>query len=46
MMTSTWEEFTSAVATVDPFLVHHPKRRVYSFVHSTGKIRDDRVYGT
>ena len=25
MMTSTWEEFTSAVAMVDPFRVHHPQ---------------------
>ena len=43
MMTSTWKEFTSAVAMVDPFRVHHPKRRVYSFVHGTGKSRGDRV---
>ena len=29
---------------IDPFRVHHPKRRVYSFVHGTGKSRGDRVY--
>ena len=44
LMTSTWEEFISAVAMVDPFRVHHPQRRVYSFVHGTGKSRGDRVY--
>ena len=44
MMTSTWEEFTSPVAMVDPFRVHHHSRRVYSFVHSTGKSRGGRVH--
>ena len=29
---------------VDPFRVHHPKRRVYSFVRGTDKSRGDMVY--
>ena len=29
---------------VDPFRVHSPKRRIYSFVSNAGKSRGDRVY--
>ena len=37
MMTSIWEGFTSALAIRDPFRTHYPKRRIYSFVNTTGK---------
>ena len=44
MMTSIWEGFTSALAIRDPFRTHYPKRRIYSFVNTTGESRGDRVY--
>ena len=44
MMNSTWEEFKSEVAMVDPFRVQSPKRRIYSFVSNAGKSRGNRVY--
>ena len=44
MMNSSWEEFKSVTAMVDPFRVQSPKRRVYSFVSNAGKSRGDRVY--
>ena len=39
MMTSIWEGFTSAMALRYPFRTHYPKRRIYSFVNTTGKSR-------
>ena len=44
MMHSVWEGFTSETAMVDPFRVHSPKRRIYSFVSNAGKSRGDRAY--
>ena len=44
IMHSLWEGFISQTAMVDPFLVHSPKRRIYSFVSNAGKSRGDRVY--
>ena len=44
MMHSLWEGFISETAMVDPFRVHSPKRRIYSFVSNAGKSRGDRVY--
>ena len=29
---------------VDPFRVHSPRQRIYSFVNNAGKSRGDRVY--
>ena len=37
MMHSVWEGFTSETAMADPFRVHSPKRRIYSFVSNAGK---------
>ena len=39
MMTTIWEGFTSAMALRDPFRTQYPKKRIYSFVHTTGKSR-------
>ena len=44
MMHLVWEGFISETAMVDPFHVHSPKRRIYSFVSNAGKSRGDRVY--
>ena len=44
MMNSVGEGFLSETAMVDPFRVHSPKRRIYSFVSNAGKSRGDRVY--
>ena len=44
MMHLVWEGFLSETAMVDPFRVHSPKRRIYSFVSNAGKSRGDRVY--
>ena len=44
MMNSVWEGFLSGTAMVDPFRVHSPKRRIYSFVSTAGKSRGDRAY--
>ena len=44
MMNSTWEEFKSETAMVDPFRVQSPKQRIYSFVSNAGKSRGDRIY--
>ena len=44
MMNSPWEQFKSETALVDPFRVHSPKRRIYSFVSNAGRSRGDRVY--
>ena len=44
MMHSLWDGFISETAMVDPFRVHSPKRRIYSFVSNAGKSRGDRVY--
>ena len=39
MMHSMWEGFTSETAMVDPFRIHSPKQRIYSFVNNAGKSR-------
>ena len=44
MMHSLWEGFISETAMVEPFRVHSPKRRIYSFVSNAGKSWGDRVY--
>ena len=44
MMNSSWEQFKSETAMVDPFHVQSPKQRIYSFVSNAGKSRGDRVY--
>ena len=44
IMPSTWEEFESETGIVNPFRVHSPKQRIYSFVSNAGKSRGDRVY--
>ena len=44
MMHSVWEGFTSETVMVDPFRVHSPKLRIYSFVSTAGKRRGDRTY--
>ena len=44
MMNSVWEGFLPGTAMVDPFRVHSPKRRIYSFVSTAGKSRGDRAY--
>ena len=44
MMNSSWEQFKSETAMVDPFRIQSPKRRIYSFVSNAGKSLGDRVY--
>ena len=46
MMTSLWEEIKSETAIVDPFRIHCPKTRIYSFISNAGKSRGDRAMST
>ena len=43
-ITSLWEIFKSNSAILDPYRVHCPRRKFYSFVAPAGKSRGDRVY--
>ena len=44
MMNSSWEEFKSEMAMVDPFRAQSPKRRIYLFVSNAGRSLGNRVY--
>ena len=43
-ITSLWEIFKSECVILDPYRVHYPRRKFYSFVAPAGKSRGDRVY--
>ena len=45
-LTKVWEEFSSELDLSDPFRVKNPKKKMYSYIHTTDKAKSrlDRVY--
>ena len=39
-----WQNFCSELDLVDPFRIQYPRKKVYSYVSTTGKSRIDRAY--
>ena len=44
MIYPRWEQFKSEKAIIDPFRTQYPKKKIYSYVATTGKSRGDRLY--